>query len=494
MGRGDRKHRRELSKASLSASLVFLILLSTGLIIDVVSAQAPTRLTIQPSPSSIPGDQNTVVTVSGRLTRADTGVGVANREVHLSWDRYSPGQFVAIFTGRTGSDGWYQVPVLFDFAGTLSATRASYTIGASFSGDSQYLPTYATATLRVAIGSEIVAFSYGHYYVKVPRELRDRAMQWVKDVNDHTYPVMVQVLGFQPSIDFYIVEFAQLQTAGGYYDGVKTVDGHTGGHIVLHFDTLKTLRPFPDDLAYGLTYETIHGFLEPLKHSPYTRERTVLDWDESFDIIFEAEVLARLELWTYVNELYRVFYPMKEFRYFAVLWDIRKDLGWSPFQKLFVMIAQQGHLPVNDDTLCYYLSVAANSDVSPYFKKHGLQTSGPVTSIVTATSSVATTYATSYSTASITQTSMQETKPASSLTRSLSIPTEITDSTATVHRTTQPPPVGYDMFLGLALVGVAMVLAVSLLMLKKVCLPFASSPSQSLITAKAPRHLSLAKN
>jgi len=227
-------------------------------------------------------------------------------------------------------------------------------------------------TVKPGAGPSIVSLSYGHYYAKVPREFQEKAMQWIKDVNDHSYPVMVETLGFQPTIDFYIVEFKQLQTAGGYYAGVETIDGYTGGHIVLHIDGLKFLQSFPDDLAYGLTYETIHGFLEPVKHPPYTSRRTVLDWDESFDIIFEVEVLARLNLPKYVKELHDVFYPMKEFRYFAVLWDIREDFGWGPFQEFFRQYASSA---VDDNTLCYYLSTAANADLSPYFRRHNISIS-----------------------------------------------------------------------------------------------------------------------
>jgi len=217
--------------------------------------------------------------------------------------------------------------------------------------------------------AQIVNFSYGHYYAKCPPEYESVARRWVEDVNDYAYPVMVEVLGFQPQINQYIVEF-KLAGGAGYYDGVNTIDGVTGGHIVLDLGLLETLPVYPDDLVGGLAYETIHGFLMPFKFPPYVSEITVLNWDESFDIIFEVELASRLGLESFVDILYNGFYSVEAFKHFGVLWDIWFQYGWTPIQKLFQTIKDRDptFLPTTTLKLCYDLSMLADANLAPVFR------------------------------------------------------------------------------------------------------------------------------
>jgi len=99
---------------------------------------------------------------------------------------------------------------------------------------------------------------------------------------------MVEILSFSPEIDKYIIEFISDKTkSAGWYDGIRTVDDFEGGHIVFQTDILQTdaCRPYPTNLEGGLVYETIHGFLQPLKFRAQWRQRTILAVDESFDIL-----------------------------------------------------------------------------------------------------------------------------------------------------------------------------------------------------------------
>ena len=195
------------------------------------------------------------------------------------------------------------------------------------------------------------------------------------NVNDYAYPVLVDVLGFEPKINQYVVEFKDIDIAG-YYDGIRTIDGVTGGHIVLDIDLLDNLRDYPNDLEGGLVYETIHGFLQPLKFRETWDKRTILAIDESFDIIFEVEAADRLGLNEFKKNLYDWFYPSSSGQiFFAALWDIREDFGWAPFLKFFKLLDESATPLVTEEdneALCEYLSEVAGEDLSEYFIKHGL--------------------------------------------------------------------------------------------------------------------------
>jgi len=223
---------------------------------------------------------------------------------------------------------------------------------------------------------KIIPIFYGHYYAKIPSQFQDIGKKWIKDVDDTAYPVMVKVLGFSPQIDKYIVEFiSDPSKPAGYYDGIRIVDNIEGGHIVLKTDLLQTeaCKPYPRNLEGALVYETIHGFLQPLKFRSQWSQPTVLNIDESFDIIFEAELDFRLGLDEFAESLYPTYSSQpSRYGYFGVLWDIRDKFGWAPFQKFFKMLNESSSpLAIDDSTLCYYLGRCIGADVATYFIKHG---------------------------------------------------------------------------------------------------------------------------
>jgi hypothetical protein len=208
----------------------------------------------------------------------------------------------------------------------------------------------------------IVTFTYGHYFVICPSEYKQKAQGWVRDANDGAYAVMGDVLGYYPEVDSYIVEFKDSPYAG-YYDGVKTIRGVTGGYIILDLGLLDTLEQYPDNLFGGLVYETIHGFLDPHKR------HYVLKRSEDFDIIFEVELLDRLGLQWAVTQLYDTWYPGD--RDFSICWDIREQYGWRYFQHFFRALEDRGHPSVDDDDdWCYYMSLFVGEDLTDIFENH----------------------------------------------------------------------------------------------------------------------------
>jgi hypothetical protein len=222
----------------------------------------------------------------------------------------------------------------------------------------------------------IIPFSYGHYYARIPINFQDTGKKWIKEVNDTAYPEMVEVLGFSPQIDKYIIEFvSDPSKPAGYYEGKRIVDNFEGGHIVLQTNLLQTeaCKPYPRNLEGGLVYETIHGFLQPLKFRSQWSQNTVLAIDESFDILFETELDFRLGLDKFAESLHKTYYRKSSGqKYFCALWDIRDKFGWTPFQRFFEMLDESpSSLAIDNSTLSYYLSKCIGTDVATYFIKHG---------------------------------------------------------------------------------------------------------------------------
>ncbi|MFX0093728.1 MAG: hypothetical protein ACFFBD_18395 [Candidatus Hodarchaeota archaeon] len=224
--------------------------------------------------------------------------------------------------------------------------------------------------------AEVASFSCGHYYAKIPSKFLDAGKKWIKDVNDFGYPKMVDVLGFPPQIDKYILEIIPTSKLYGAYYGKRTIDNFEGGYIVFQTLPPEAAKPFPRNLEGGLVFETIHGFLQPLKfRDQWGTQKTVLDLDESFDILFEAEVDKRLGLKEFEKSLKHTYSTQpKRYRYFGVLWDIRDEFGWTPFQEFFKMLRDSSTpLAVDDSTLYNYLSKCVGVDVRTYFIKHGFE-------------------------------------------------------------------------------------------------------------------------
>jgi hypothetical protein len=226
---------------------------------------------------------------------------------------------------------------------------------------------------------DITSFFYGHYYARIPTGFQDVGEKWIKEVNDFAYPVMIEVLGFSPLIGNYIVEFVSDKTKpAGWYNGIKIVDDVEGGHIVFQEDILQieACKPYPKNLEGGLVYETIHGFLQPLKFRPQWKCKTVLAVDESFDVLFEVELDFRLGLVGFAEDLHKNYYPKSSGqKYFSALWDIRNKFGWTPFQKLFKTL-RDSPVPmiIDESSLSLHLGKFVGKDVTTHFVKHDLLT------------------------------------------------------------------------------------------------------------------------
>ena len=96
-----------------------------------------TLLTVRVNPTGIPPGGGTDVTVSGRLTRADTGAGVAEKSIILNL----PGVYTY---GRTDSGGNYT----YSYS-TPNLVVGSHPVEARFDGDSSFSSSQAQTTLAV---------------------------------------------------------------------------------------------------------------------------------------------------------------------------------------------------------------------------------------------------------------------------------------------------------------------------------------------------------
>lgn len=229
----------------------------------------------------------------------------------------------------------------------------------------------------MSTNSRIRTFFYGHYYSKYPVDYNRIVQNWIRDVDDKAYPILIDVLGFEPEINQYIVEFRDFDIAG-FYAGIRNVDGISGGYIGLHRNLLDNLREYPKNLEGGLVYETIHGFLQPLKFRPNWRNVTILNTDESFDIIFEVEFDERIGLDDFINQLYNRHYHRSSatsgYIYFSLLWDIREKFGWDPIQRFFKLLKNSDTpLVIEGDVNEFYniINSLIDADIQPFFKKHG---------------------------------------------------------------------------------------------------------------------------
>ena len=227
-------------------------------------------------------------------------------------------------------------------------------------------------------------FSYGHYYARFPSNYERIVQSWIRDVNDTAYPILIEVLGFKPKINHYIVDFKNIDInlrkygVVAYYAGVKTIDDISGGYIAVDPVLIDDLKEYPKNLEGGIVYETIHGFLQPLKFRKSWNRNTILKTDESFDIIFEVEFDNRIGLIDFKNHLYNQFYHTSSANsgqiYFSLLWDIRERYGWKPIQQFFKMLRDgDTALVIEGDVDGFYtiLNSLICEDIWQLFENHG---------------------------------------------------------------------------------------------------------------------------
>jgi len=106
------------------------------------------------------------------------------------------------------------------------------------------------------------------------------------DAVDEVFSLIKSSFGIEPQITRFHVEFIP---DGGYYAG--------SGRIALSDNEPNLDRGRPACYDGGLIFETIHGFLEPLRHPPYGIEKRSIGknrLDESFSTIIEIDFLIRV--------------------------------------------------------------------------------------------------------------------------------------------------------------------------------------------------------
>jgi len=177
-----------------------------------------------------------------------------------------------------------------------------------------------------AIAEGYTEFSTTHFTVSTPIRLKADMESYAEDVESIWY-AMVSYFGKEPAVTKYYVDVIEEELAPGvacYYAG--------GGKIVLPSTMHNITQSFPGRLAGGLTFETIHGFLEKLRYRP--KGYNVIS--EALDIVFEIKLLEGLSFPSLakpfregkgmsadlVNEVNEMLY-------------ISDNFGWEPFEKFF---------------------------------------------------------------------------------------------------------------------------------------------------------------
>jgi len=122
----------------------------------------------------------------------------------------------------------------------------------------------------------------GIYTATCIPNLKEKVEAYINAV-DEAFPLLKSSFGLQPQINEFSVKFIP---DGGYYAG--------GGRIFLSNDEPNLNRESPACYDGGLVFETIHGFLEPLRHPPHGIDKPTVGknrLDESFSTIIEIDFL-----------------------------------------------------------------------------------------------------------------------------------------------------------------------------------------------------------
>lgn len=125
----------------------------------------------------------------------------------------------------------------------------------------------------------------GIYTAKCNPDLEDNVKTYI-DAVDEVFPLLIASFGMEPQINKFCVEFV---LSGGYYAG--------SGRIALSTNESNLNRERPACYDGGLVFETIHGFLEALRHPPHgIANRTIGKnrLDESFSTIIEIDFLYKV--------------------------------------------------------------------------------------------------------------------------------------------------------------------------------------------------------
>lgn len=123
------------------------------------------------------------------------------------------------------------------------------------------------------------------YNAECPDNIAGLVKNYIDAVDAH-FDKLILSFGLEPEIKKYHIKFID---HGGWYNG--------SGNIALSNNDPNLNRPVPLCLDGGLVFETIHGFLEPLRHPPHgvTHRLGENRLGESFSTIIEIDFLNNVK-------------------------------------------------------------------------------------------------------------------------------------------------------------------------------------------------------
>lgn len=211
-----------------------------------------TAISINVSPSSFPYGTPTTVTISGQLTRLDTGVGLSGKTVTLGWPTGS--KDVA-----TGSNGYYTYPM------TVTITKG-WVFRADFPGDSAYLPSSNSVAAGGIESVEITSLvtDRADYYAGSPVAISVT----VKNTGD------IALSGFSVNVDIASPSGVNVKE-GLFQDGISLA---VNEEKTLSNPAYWTMPSAPDPGVYTVT-AGVHGEAIGL---PYTERKAYFQCGKVF--------------------------------------------------------------------------------------------------------------------------------------------------------------------------------------------------------------------
>jgi hypothetical protein len=183
--------------------------------------------------------------------------------------------------------------------------------------------------------SDVTLTSVNGIYIAICSSSLATQVQAYIDAVEGRFPLLKSCFGMEPQIDRYTVRFGSRGTCYG-----------PGGNIWLSNDEANLNRTPPDCFDGGLVFETIHGFLEPLRHPPNGYDESRIGENrlgESFSTIIEIDFLNKVSA-IQAAKRHREGAGMKPYHHpllFALV-EIYDSHQIEVFQKLLSFIDKEG--------------------------------------------------------------------------------------------------------------------------------------------------------
>lgn len=198
----------------------------------------------------------------------------------------------------------------------------------------------------------------GIYTAICTPDIAEKAQVYIDAVDDK-FPLLVSCFGMEPQTTRYRVEFIP---GGGYYSG--------RGEIALSNDEPNLNRSVADCFDGGLVFETVHGFLEPLRHPPYGIAKPRLGENrlgESFSTVVEIDFLRKVGAAVAASR-HRKGAGMGSYHHFLLfaLVEIYDAHRIEAFQKFFSFVDSAG----KSGTLLFDIRQYGREERVPYTKTY----------------------------------------------------------------------------------------------------------------------------